>query len=164
MSQIDEDPLARLGECFVRMQIDKIVESEIRFHGERLKDFVYNPNEIDVFETNLMNMFKPLADTIIANSQHTKSLNQMALRQKAQALRDKYSNIFYKVPAIACMRFQEMLIINRQRYSKEFDKRQSSHQQFHDIENVINAVCHPDTIKSACLLYLEQIKNETAAK
>lgn len=142
------------------MQIDKIVEAESRTHGDQLKQFVYNPNEIDNFEPNLMSLFKPLADIIIENSTHANAVDANALREQANKMRVKYPDIFYQVPSIAGLRFQQILAKNRQRYSKECDERHSLHDRFHDIENVINAVCHPDTVKNACLLYIQQIKSE----
>lgn len=144
------------------MQIDKIVEAESRSHGDQLKQFVYNPNEIDAFEPNLMSLFKPLADTIIEHSAHTNAVDANALCEKANKMRVKYPETFYQVPSIEGLRFQQILAKNRQRHSRDCDERRSLQAKFHDIENVINAVCHPDTVKSACLLYIQQIKSEMA--
>lgn len=141
------------------MQIDKIAESEVQNHGDELKRFIYNPNEIDSTQRNLMSLFKSLADTIIVDSSANESLDSSELHRKAQKKRDKYQNIFSKVLPIDYSRFKEILIKNSKRY-RELPERQPTQQCFHDIENVINAVCHPKTIENACLLYLQQIKNE----
>lgn len=143
------------------MQIDKIVESETYSHGDQLKEFVYNPNEMDGSSIVIMNLFKPLADTVIANSERKKTVDKEEVRRKAQMMRTKHSNVFHQIMPITGARFQQILGKNRRRHSKDFDVRQFLHHKFHDIENVINAVCHPDTIKSASLLYIQQVKSDS---
>lgn len=158
-----KDASARLEECFVRMQIEKITEDNDDDDGEQLRKYVFNPNEIDSRnELNLLNLFKPLADIIIENSNQTDPHSTPALCEKGESIRKKHADIFHKVQPISQHRFTEILSTNSLRYDGEFEKRKTDGQQFHEIESIINALCHPKTVKSACELYLEQIQIENS--
>lgn len=162
--QIQEipDSTARLEECFVRMQIDKIAEDHNDKDCSELKKHIYNPNEIDSPELNLMNLFKPLADIIIDNSKKVDPYATPDSLKKGEIIRNKFPDIFHKIEPINAAKFKELLEINSQRYDCSLDGRKIDGQQFHEIENIINALCHPRTVKSACKLYLEQIQIENS--
>lgn len=156
--------MARLGECFVRMQIEQITADDSDYVGEELRKHVYNPNEMNEPDLNLMNLFKPLADVVIekTNSEDSNSLH--AMQHNGQSIREKYSDIFHKIHPIKPERFRQILLQNSHRQDNTFNDRKKSAIQFQEVENVINAVCHPKTVDSACKLYLEQIQNETSKK
>lgn len=158
--QDSKDSLARLGECFVRMQIDQITADDSDFGRDELRKFVYNPNEVNEPDLNLMNLFKPLADAVIESTKKEGPMDSPDSQRKGQEIRDKFSNIFHKVSPVSHDRFRQILIQNSNRYDNAMNDRKSISQKFQEIENVINAVCHPKTVDSACQLYLQQIRNE----
>lgn len=158
--QVKQDSLARLGECFVRMQIEQITADDSDFGKDELRKFVYNPNEMNEPDLNVMNLFKPLADAVIENTKNEDPMDTPDSQHKGQEIRDKFSNIFHKVSPISHDRFKQILIQNSIRYEHAMNDQKSISQKFQEIEHVINAVCHPKTVDSACQLYLQQIRNE----
>lgn len=155
-----KDSLARLGECFVRMQIDQITADDSDFQKGDLRKYIYNPNEMNEPDLNVMNLFKPLADVVIENTKNADPLDSYETQEHGQSIRDKYHNIFHKLEPVSHDRFRQILIQNSIRHDHSFDERKINAVQFQEIENVINAVCHPKTVDSACQLYLQQIRNE----
>lgn len=155
-----KDSLARLGECFVRMQIEQITSDDSDFGKDELQKYVYNPNEMNEPDMSLMNLFKPLADAVIENTKNGDELNSAESQLKGKAIRDKYSEIFHTVHPISHDRFRQILIQNSNRYDATLDDRKLFGVKFQEVENVINALCHPKTVDSACQLYLQQIRNE----
>lgn len=152
--------MARLGECFVRMQIEQIATDDSDFSDGDLKKHIYNPNEMNDPDLCLMNLFKPLADVVIDNTNKGDPLDLLDIQEKGQQIRNKYSDIFKKVQAVSHDRFRQILIQNSGRHDRSLNERKSNGIQFREIENVINAVCHPKTVNSACQLYLQQIQSE----
>lgn len=57
---------------------------------------------------------------------------------------------------------KEILSMNSQRYDSTLHDRRNTNKKYEEIENVINALCHPNTVRSACDLYLQQIQETTA--
>lgn len=152
--------MARLGECFVRMQIEQITADDSDFAGEDLRKYIYNPNEMNEPDLNLMNLFKPLADVVIEKTKSGDPFSSHEMQHTGQQIRDKYSNVFHKIQPVSHERFRQILLKNSQRHDNLFVDRKKNGLTFQEIENVINAVCHPKTVDSACKLYLEQIQNE----
>lgn len=142
------------------MQIEQIAADDSDFPGGELKKYLYNPNEMNDPDLSLMNLFKPLADVVIENTNKGDPLDLPDTQQKGQQIRNKYSDIFKKVQAASHDRFRQILIQNSGRHDRSLNERKISGTQFREIENVINAVCHPKTVDSACQLYLQQIQNE----
>lgn len=159
-SQDIKDALARLGECFVRMQVEQITADDSDFDGSEFRKHIYNPNEMNEPDMNLMNLFKPLADVVIEKMQQGDPLSLPEMQQKGQEIRDRNRNVFHKVKPLSHDRFQQILQHKSQRYDSTLNKRKASMIRFKEVENVINAVCHPKTVDSACELYLQQIRNE----
>lgn len=105
-------------------------------------------------DVNLLNLFKPLADIILTNE---KTLTTEDDSQTAKLILEENNDIFCRMDPIRCDRFREIIAANCQRFdSSRHDK---SIAQYQDIENVINALCHPKTVRSACDLYLQQIRD-----
>lgn len=152
--------MARLGECFVRMQVEQITADDSDFDGRDLRKHIYNPNEMNEPDLNLMNLFKPLADAVIDSTKNGDPFESPEAQQEGQNIRTKYHNIFQRVEPITHSRFKEIMAIKSTRYDSTMDVRKISGMQFKEVENVINAVCHPKTVDSACQLYLQQIRNE----
>lgn len=155
-----KDSLARLGECFVRMQIEQITADDSDFGDGELRKYIYNPNEMNEPDLNLINLFKPLADIVIENTKNEDSLVSRETLNLGQQIRDKYHNIFHKVEPISQDRFRQILLQNSARNDHSLDERKINGMRFQEVENVINAVCHPNTVDNACQLYLQQIRNE----
>lgn len=155
-----KDSLARLGECFVRMQIEQITADDSDFRKGELREYIYNPNEMNEPDLNLMNLFKPLADVVIENAKNGDPLDSHETQSRGQAIRNKYHDIFHKIEPISHDRFRQILLRNSVRYEHTLDGRKANGMRFQEVENVINAVCHPKTVDSACQLYLQQIRNE----
>lgn len=155
--QEKHDSLARLGECFVRLQVDKITEANEECSRDDLRRYVYNPNEItSIADMNLFNLFKPLADIVIANNTH----RTKKCRDVGQTIRNRYRNIFCEINPITRKRFNDILLKNSMRHDTGMDNRKTTDPHFLEIENVINAVCHPTSVANACEVYIEQVKNE----
>lgn len=144
----------------MRMQIDQITAEDSDFGIGELRKYIYNPNEINEPDLNLMNLFKPLADAVISKARNGDPLATDEVQRKGQEIRDKNLHIFHKVEPISSERFRQILLQNSSRHEMSFNERKLSGQQFQEVENVINAVCHPKTVESACQLYLQQIRDE----
>lgn len=156
-----EDSLARIGECFVRLQIEQITTvDDSDFSVGELRKYIYNPNEMNEPDLKLMSLFKPLADVAIEKMKNDNSLDSTETQNHGREIRNKYCNIFHKVQPISHDRFRQILLQNSVRHDHCLDDRKLNGMQFQEVENVINAVCHPKTVDSACQLYLQQIRNE----
>lgn len=146
------------------MQVDQITADESDFKDGELRTYIYNPNEMNDPDLNLMNLFKPLADIVIEKTKNEDALNAEKTQQIGQKIRDKHCNIFQKINSISHERFKEILLQKSLRYDSTLDERKISGMKFNEVENVINAVCHPNTVDNACQLYLQQIRNESNRK
>lgn len=172
------DAYARLEECFVRTQIEKITETDDYDDVDALRKYIFNPNEVrtatlienfnrkhtnscnffalsqaPMTDVNLLNLFKPLADIILETE---KTLSQCE-DSKAKLILEEHSDMFRRMAPISWNRFQEIIARNSQRFDRSLQDTNNAHYQ--DIENVINALCHPKTVRSACDLYLQQIRD-----
>lgn len=158
--QEKHDSLARLGECFVRIQVDKVTEDNEKGSRDDLRRYIYNPNEIDsMANMNLFNLFKPLADIVLefGNSLDCSEEDRAA----GQSMRDNaLTGIFRKINPITRQRFNEILMKNSLRYDIAMENRKSIDPHFLDVENVINAICHPLTVSSATQIYIQQVRND----
>lgn len=155
-----KDCLSRLGECFVRMQIDQITADDSDFLAGELRNYIYNPNEMNEPDLNLMNLFKPLADIVIENTKNDDPLDAHETQQLGRKIRDKFSDVFCKLEAASHDRFRQILLQNSIRFDHSFDSRKHNGIKFKEVENVINAVCHPKTVRHACELYVQQVRNQ----
>lgn len=143
------------------MQIEQITADDSDFRNGELRKYIYNPNEINEPDLNLMNLFKPLADVVIENeTKNEDPPDSTEIQKQGQEIRNKFNNIFHKLEPISHERFRQILLQNSVRHDHSLDERKTNARRFKEIENVINAVCHPKTVDSACLLYLQQIRNE----
>lgn len=158
--QEKHDSLARLGECFVRIQVDKLTEDNEEGSRDDLRRYIYNPNEIDTMaDMNLFNLFKPLADIVLEfdNSLDCSEKD----REAGQLIRDNaLAGIFRKINPITKQRFNEILMKNSLRYDIAMEDRKSIDPHFIDVENVINAICHPQSVANACQIFIQQVGNE----
>lgn len=153
------DSLARLGECFVRIQVDKVTEDNEEGSRDNLRRYIYNPNEIDsMANMNLFNLFKPLADIVLELDKHLDCSEKD--REAGQLIRDKLTGIFREANVITRQRVNEILLKNSLRYDIAMEDRISINPHFLDVENVINAICHSTTVANACQIYIEQVRNE----
>lgn len=154
------DSLARLGECFVRIQVDKITEDNEEGSRDDLRRYIYNPNEIDsMADMNLFNLFKPLADIVLEFDKNLDCSEKD--REAGQLIRDKLTGIFREINPITRQRFIDVLLKNSLRYDIAMEDRKSIDPHFLDVENVITAICHPATVCTAVQIYLQQVRNET---
>lgn len=112
-------------------------------------------------DLNLFNLFKPLADIIIENENKTDIYSSTRVREAGQIIRDKFPNIFQKINPITRKQFNDIILNNSLHHDNKMDDRKNVDSHFQDVENVINAVCHPATVTSACEMYIQQVKNET---
>lgn len=142
------------------MQMDQITADDSDFNATDLRQHIYNPNEITEPDLNLLNLFKPLADAVIEKTKHDDPISSAEIQQKGQEIRDKHQNVFRKIEPVSHDRFRQILLQNSNRYDSSLNERKMSGIRFKEIEHVINAVCHPKTVNSACQLYLQQIQNE----
>lgn len=142
------------------MQIEQITADDSDFDHEELRKCIYNPNEMNEPDLNLMNLFKPLADVVIENTKNGDPLDSTETQSHGQEIRDKYHSTFHKVEPISHERFRQILLQNSIRHDHTFDERKTKGMRFQEVENIINAVCHPKTVDSACQLYLQQVRNE----
>lgn len=154
------DSLARLGECFVRLQIDKITENNEECSREEIQRYIYNPNEMN-FEMNLFHLFKPLADIVIENDKKSDVYDSPKARENGQLIRNQFSDIFQKVNLITRRQFNELMLNNSLRHDNGKNKRNNVNSHLEEIENVINAICHPATVFSACQMYIQQVRIES---
>lgn len=152
------DSLARLGECFVRIHVDKMTEDNDEGRDD-LRHYIYNPNEIDsMADLNLFNLFKPLADIILEFEENSNSSEKD--RKAGKSIRDKLTGNFQEAEPITRQRFNEILLKNSLRYDIAMDDRKSIDPHFLNVENVINAICHPATVANACQIYIQQVRKE----
>lgn len=142
------------------MQVEQITADDSEFDGSELRTHIYNPNEMNEPDLNLMNLFKPLADVVIENTKQGDPLYAPEMQQKGHQIRDKYPNIFQEIEPMHYDRFKQILQQKSLRYDSSLDERKTKMHRFREVENVINAVCHPKTVENACELYLNQIRNE----
>lgn len=114
--------------------------------------------KIILTDVNLLNLFKPLADMILAN-ENTVTAEDVDRKENSSAklIAAKHKNIFCKMEPITCERFYEMIVRNAKRFDKSLPNEKDAY--YHDVENVINALCHPRTVRGACELYLQQIRD-----
>lgn len=108
-------------------------------------------------DVNLLKLFKPLADIILKN-ESTSTAEEDIQRDdsKAKLIVKEHKDIFCKMNPISWTRFQQIISHNSHRFDDSVhDKCNAYHR---DIEKIINALCHPKTIRSACDLYLQQIR------
>lgn len=146
------------------MQIQQITADDSDFDGEEVRKHIYNPNEMNEPDLNLMNLFKPLADVVIEKMKTGDPFGSDEIKHEGQQIREKYSDIFCSIKPASHDRFRQILLQNSYRHDNLFNERKKSAMKFQEIENVINAVCHPKTVDSACKLYLEQIQNEMSKR
>lgn len=106
---------------------------------------------------NLLNLFKPLADIIIRNEETAEDDNNQRDDSKAKIIIEQHKDIFCRLNPITWNRFQETISHKSQRYDSSMHDKSAAYYQ--DIQNVINALCHPQTVRSACDLYLQQIRD-----
>lgn len=114
-------------------------------------------------ELNLLHLFKPLADIVLgfnANSDKESIEKSISLPSKLQ----KYSNIFIPLKPISHSHFIQMMVKNGNRFNASLKHQSNSNESFQDIENVINALCHPNTVRCACELYLKEIEEYNRKK
>lgn len=124
-----------------------------------LRRYIYNPNEIDsMADMNLFNLFKPLADIVLEFDKNFDC--SVKDRETGQLIRDRLTGIFREVGPITRQRFNEILLTNSLRYDIAMEDRKSIDPHFIDVENVINAICHPATVGNACQIYIQQVRNE----
>lgn len=142
------------------MQIEQITADDSDFGDGVLRKYIYNPNEMNEPDLNLMNLFKPLADVVIENTKKEDPFDSHENLNRGQQIREKYHNIFHKVEPMNQDRFRQIMLQNSARHDHSLDERKINGMRFQEVENVINAVCHPNTVDSACQLYLQQIRNE----
>lgn len=142
------------------MQVEQITADDSDFDGRELRKHIYNPNEMNEPDLNLLSLFKPLADTVIEKTKEGDPMSLPENQRKGQEIREKYSHIFHRVEPVKHERFRQILLQKSIRYDSTLDERKVSGMRFKEVENVINAVCHPKTVESACDLYLQQIQNE----
>lgn len=108
-------------------------------------------------DVNLLNFFKPLADIILANEKNLSNEEDCPREDsKAKLILEEHKDTFCRMNPISWQRFQQIILHNSQRFDRlAHDKYICRYQ---DVEYVINALCHPKTVRSACDLYLQQIR------
>lgn len=89
-------------------------------------------------------------------SKDLKAVNAQA--KHAQHIVEQNSSVFVQIDPINCARFIEILRSNGRRFNEALRKRSNVDGCHLEIENVINALCHPKTVRSACDLYLNEIQ------
>lgn len=104
-------------------------------------------------DVNLLNLFKPLADIILAKEQTLTTEED----SKAKLIMEEHKDTFCRINPIDWQRFQQIILHNSQRFDCSAHDRSTI--RYQDVENVINALCHPRTVRSACDLYLQQIRD-----
>lgn len=116
-----------------------------------------------MIDLNLLNLFKPLADIILENEKtSTSEDDRIGDASKAMLILDQHSDVFCRIDPIKWDRFREIIARNSKRFDRSLHDKRTIH--FEDIENVINALCHPTTVRSACDLYLQQIRDCNATE
>lgn len=144
------------------MQVDQITADDSEFDGSDLRRHIYNPNEMNEPDLNLMSLFKPLADAAIEKAKGGDPMSSAENQQRGQQIREKYKNVFHSVKPVNHERFRQILLQKSFRHDSALDERKKSGMRFKQVESVINAVCHPKTVDNACELYLQQIRNENS--
>lgn len=130
----NKDALARLAECFVRMHVEQITADDTDFDGRDIRNHIYNPNEMNEPDLNLMNLFKPLADAVLAEEDDP--LSSIEIQEKGQQIRDKFDNIFHRIEPLNHERFRQILLQKSSRYDSTMDHRKISGMKFKEVENV----------------------------
>lgn len=129
-----KDALARLAECFVRMHVEQITADDTDFDGRDIRNHIYNPNEMNEPDLNLMNLFKPLADAVLAEEDDP--LASIEIQEKGQQIREKFDNIFHRVEPLSHERFRQILLQKSSRYDSTMDHRKINGMKFKEVENV----------------------------
>lgn len=132
----NKDALARLSECFVRMQIEQITADDMDFDGRDIRNHIYNPNEMNEPDLNLMNLFKPLADDVLNKAEQGDPLSSIETQQHGQRIRNKYDNIFHRIEPVNHERFRQILLQKSSRYDSTMDYRKIGGMKFKEVENV----------------------------
>lgn len=111
-------------------------------------------------DVNLLSLFKPLADMILANEETlTTEKDRLSDDSKAKSILEEHKDTFCRMNPISWQQFQQIILYNSKRFDSLVHEKNIS--RYQDVENVINALCHPKTVRSACDLYLQQIRDSS---
>lgn len=109
-------------------------------------------------DVNLLSLFKPLADIILANEEIlTTEKDRLRDDSKAESILEAHKDTFCRMNPISWQQFQQIIFHNSKRFDSLAHEKNIS--RYQDVVNVINALCHPKTVRSACDLYLQQIRD-----
>lgn len=109
-------------------------------------------------DVNLLSLFKPLADIILENEKASAAEddNQKEI-SRAKLILEKHKDVFRGICPVDMDRFQQIILHNSLRFDSSLHDKDNAHHQ--NVGNVINALCHPKTVRNACDLYLQQIRD-----
>lgn len=109
-------------------------------------------------DVNLLSLFKPLADIILEHERAPVAEDDNQKEDsRTKLILEKHKDIFRRIFHVDWDRFQQIILHNSLRFDSSLHDKDNTYHQ--DVENVINALCHPKTVRSACDLYLQQIRD-----